>query len=204
MRRSISGTRATSSSRRRRATGTETVFFSHTRLSCLSQWMNLPRQARDRHKESIGKAVQQRPAVSVSVSVSCREEHAILLCNFLLSFKKDAYVCLGTAMPDGDAAFVLTKEQIGNKTVWYCWNPTTGQKFLQTDPDCPLKDMGMVFNHENVWANVQDASSNICYDSLDFSDGKAWCDSTRLDSTRLHSIPCAALPCRAMRCEQHS
>jgi len=102
------------------------------------------------------------------------EEHAILLCNFLLSFKKDAYVCLGTAMPDGDAAFVLTKEQIGNKTVWYCWNPTTGQKFLQTDPDCPLKDMGMVFNHENVWANVQDASSNICYDSLDFSDGKAW------------------------------
>lgn len=98
------------------------------------------------------------------------EEHAILLCNYFLYQKKDAYVCLGTAMPDGDAAFVLTKE---NRT-WYVWNPTTGKKFLQTDHDCPLKELGMVFNKDNVWANIQGVSSNICYDSLDFDDVKCW------------------------------
>lgn len=102
------------------------------------------------------------------------EEHAILLCNFLLSKGKQAYVCLGTAMPDGDAAFVLTKERLGNKEVWYCRNPTTGQKFEQADPDCPLKDVGMVFNRENVWANIQKPQYDIRNLNLDFDNAKCW------------------------------
>lgn len=102
------------------------------------------------------------------------EEHAILLCNFLLSKGKEAYVILGTSMPDGDSAFVLTKEQDRNKQVWYCWDPTTGTKFPHTQPDCPLKDIGMVFNAENVWANVQPKSQNICFNSFDFEDPKCW------------------------------
>ena len=104
------------------------------------------------------------------------EEHAILLCNYFLKIKPDrpAFVALGTAMPDGDAAFVLTKDNVGGREQWAVWNPTTAQRFLQTDPDCPLRDIGMVFNHKNAWANIQQPSKNICFDSLNFEDKKCW------------------------------
>ena len=32
----------------------------------------------------------------------------------------------------------------------------------------------MVFNSDNVWANIQPKSSNICYTSFDFNDEKCW------------------------------
>lgn len=39
------------------------------------------------------------------------EEHALLLLNFFLFIGKEAYLVLGHAVPEGQTAYVLTKEQ---------------------------------------------------------------------------------------------
>lgn len=78
------------------------------------------------------------------------EEHAVLLCNYFLHIGKAAYVALGRGIPEGSTAYVLTLD--GSPLLW---NAHTGQKYDVQDANCPLKSIGCVFNHENIWANVQ-------------------------------------------------
>lgn len=78
------------------------------------------------------------------------EEHAVLLCNYFLHIGKAAYVVLGRGIPEGSTAYVLTLD--GSPRLW---NAHTGQKYDVQDANCPLKSIGCVFNHENIWANVQ-------------------------------------------------
>ncbi|XP_031567301.1 coiled-coil and C2 domain-containing protein 2A-like [Actinia tenebrosa] len=91
------------------------------------------------------------------------EEHAILLCNYLTHRGRGkAYVVLGTGIPEGSTAYVLTvvdgKHQL--------WNAHTGRSYDVHDPHCPLKSLGCVFNEENIWANVQenDEPFRLIYD----------------------------------------
>jgi len=84
------------------------------------------------------------------------EEHALLLCNFFLAKGKKAFVLLGTELPDGDTAYVITRES-GNVRLW---NAHSGKVYSQGDAlsplsACPLTSVGCVFNDSNVWANVQ-------------------------------------------------
>ncbi|KAL9987685.1 hypothetical protein ACROYT_G002032 [Oculina patagonica] len=78
------------------------------------------------------------------------EEHAVLLCNYFLHIGKRAYVVLGRGIPEGSTAYVLTLD--GSPTLW---NAHSGQKYDVQDANCPLKSIGCVFNHENIWGNVQ-------------------------------------------------
>lgn len=78
------------------------------------------------------------------------EEHAVLLCNYFLHIGKRAYVVLGRGIPEGSTAYVLTLD--GSPLLW---NAHTGHKYDVQDTNCPLKGIGCVFNHENIWANVQ-------------------------------------------------
>jgi len=87
------------------------------------------------------------------------EEHAILLCNYFLSIKRErkAYVVLGTAIPDGLSAYVLTDDD----GVQILHNPCDGQTYAVSDQSCPLRDVSMIFNNENVWANIGRQTSDI-------------------------------------------
>ncbi|KAM9445041.1 coiled-coil and C2 domain-containing protein 2A [Clarias gariepinus] len=79
------------------------------------------------------------------------EEHAVLLCNYFLSMGKKAWLIIGTAIPEGPTAYVLTQEQ--NRYV--IWNPSTGQYYGQYDTFCPLQTVGCLVNTDNVWFNIQ-------------------------------------------------
>lgn len=78
------------------------------------------------------------------------EEHAVLLCNYFLHIGKKAYVVLGRGIPEGSTAYVLTMD--GPKLLW---NAHTGHKYDVQDANCPLKSVGCIVNHENIWGNVQ-------------------------------------------------
>lgn len=75
------------------------------------------------------------------------EEHAILLCNYFKHLKKDAYVMIGWAVPEGNTAYVLTIEE--DKTI-RIWDPATGQSYDIKDSRIPLQSISQIFNDENV------------------------------------------------------
>ncbi|XP_065174860.1 coiled-coil and C2 domain-containing protein 2A-like [Sycon ciliatum] len=95
------------------------------------------------------------------------EEHAVLLCNYFLHMKQQAWVLVGSAIPEGDTAFVLVSSyNPTGKVEYHLWKPSTGEHFRQYDTLCPLQDVYFVFNDTNVWANVQSSTkpSQITFD----------------------------------------
>ena len=77
------------------------------------------------------------------------EEHAILLCNYFKYRNRAAYVVLGTGIPEGSTAYVLTLDD-----GYRLWNAYTGEQFDVHDANCPLKSIGCVFNEENVSSHL--------------------------------------------------
>lgn len=66
------------------------------------------------------------------------ENHAILLCNLLIGFGLDAYVCLGTKLKSHEpTAWVVTISHDYKEVVF--WESLTGNRYLhvQIDPDNP-------------------------------------------------------------------
>ena len=74
------------------------------------------------------------------------EEHAILLCNYLLYLKKNAWVVMGFQITEGDTSFVLVQEN----NEYLLLDPSTGRSYSSTDSSCPLYNIGCVFNDKNV------------------------------------------------------
>ncbi|XP_023679549.2 coiled-coil and C2 domain-containing protein 2A isoform X5 [Paramormyrops kingsleyae] len=97
------------------------------------------------------------------------EEHAVLLCNYFLFMKKKAWLIIGTAVPEGPTAYVLTYEQ-GHYLIW---DPSKGQYYGQYDTFCPLQTVGCLINADNVWFNLQpyDAPMRM---SFDVTRSKLW------------------------------
>ncbi|XP_048108289.1 coiled-coil and C2 domain-containing protein 2A isoform X3 [Alosa alosa] len=97
------------------------------------------------------------------------EEHAVLLCNYFLSMGKKAWLIIGTAIPEGLTAYVLTYEQ----SRYLIWNPSNGQYYGQYDTFCPLQTIGCLINADNIWFNIQmyDAPMRI---SFDVTKSKFW------------------------------
>lgn len=81
------------------------------------------------------------------------EEHALLLCNFFLSMRREAYVVLGHGIPEGETCYVLTKSL--QREDCQLWNAHTGRVYTLDDTSCPLTSVGCVFNDKNIWANIQ-------------------------------------------------
>ena len=103
------------------------------------------------------------------------EEHALLLCNLFLAIGKKAYVLIGDELPNGDTAYVLTRDA-GTVRLW---NAHTGMVYSKDDPisplsACPLTSVGCVFNDHNVWANVQTTDRPIEMDWQLHDNPKAW------------------------------
>ena len=108
------------------------------------------------------------------------EEHALLLCGFLLTLGIEAYVVLGVSASDSDAAMVFSPGgqgrggrggggggggQGGGMAQAYApmleepliWDPVAGNVFSVYDSACSacLGEISVVFNADNIWANVQ-------------------------------------------------
>uniref|UniRef100_A0A3Q4GB70 Coiled-coil and C2 domain containing 2A n=1 Tax=Neolamprologus brichardi TaxID=32507 RepID=A0A3Q4GB70_NEOBR len=97
------------------------------------------------------------------------EEHAVLLCNYFLSMGKKAWLIIGTAIPEGPTAYVLTLEQ----NLYLIWNPSSGQFYGQYDTFCPLQAVGCLVNPDNVWFNIQQYTSPMRV-SFDISKAHLW------------------------------
>ncbi|KAK7128409.1 hypothetical protein R3I94_016853 [Phoxinus phoxinus] len=97
------------------------------------------------------------------------EEHAVLLCNYFLSMGSRAWLIIGSAIPEGPTAYVLTYEQ--NR--YLIWNPSTGQHYGQYDIFCPLQTIGCLINSDNVWFNIQPYAAPVRM-SFDVSKPKLW------------------------------
>ncbi|KAL7396300.1 hypothetical protein ABVT39_003795 [Epinephelus coioides] len=105
----------------------------------------------------------------LSLLAGDEEEHAVLLCNYFLSMGKKAWLVIGTAIPEGPTAYVLTLEQ--NR--YLVWNPSSGQYYGQYDTFCPLQTVGCLVNAENVWFNIQEYTSPMTM-SFDSSKAHLW------------------------------
>ncbi|KAH0791657.1 coiled-coil and C2 domain-containing protein 2A isoform X2 [Histomonas meleagridis] len=87
----------------------------------------------------------------LSLNAGDEEEHALLLCNTFKSIGLDSYVALGYDLINGKHAFVITKES-GRITLW---DPIMGRCWNSKDRFCSFYNIGIIFNEENVWANIQ-------------------------------------------------
>ncbi|XP_058494610.1 coiled-coil and C2 domain-containing protein 2A [Solea solea] len=97
------------------------------------------------------------------------EEHAVLLCNYFLSMGKKAWLIIGTAIPEGTTAYVLTFEQ----SRYLIWNPSSGQFYGQYDTFCPLQAVGCLVNADNVWFNIQEHASPMTV-NFDVTKANLW------------------------------
>uniref|UniRef100_M4ABG3 Coiled-coil and C2 domain containing 2A n=1 Tax=Xiphophorus maculatus TaxID=8083 RepID=M4ABG3_XIPMA len=97
------------------------------------------------------------------------QEHAVLLCNYFLFLGKKAWLIIGTAIPEGPTAYVLTHEQSG----YFIWNPSSGQFYEKGDAFCPLQTVGCLVNSDNVWFNIQKNPSPL-HTNFDITKAKMW------------------------------
>jgi coiled-coil and C2 domain-containing protein 2A len=115
------------------------------------------------------------------------EEHAILLHNYFLWIDDHLkhgnryrnYLVLGTAVPEGETVYVLREDTQPSPHEYVFWNASTGQGYASTDPDSPLKDVGMLVTmqgseYPQMWANVSEMSSPLMLDFDVDNDAKVW------------------------------
>ena len=57
----------------------------------------------------------------------------------------------------GDTVYVLLLDTNTNERV--LWNASTGKGYLVTDKNCPVFDVALLVNENNVWANIQEHGS---------------------------------------------
>ncbi|OHS98634.1 hypothetical protein TRFO_34969 [Tritrichomonas foetus] len=95
------------------------------------------------------------------------DEHALLLCNFYKYKGMDAYVVLGHDSFHGKVAYVGVKEA----TRVTLYDPITGLVWDSKDANCTMFSIGVVFNEDNVWANIQNEvrPSNIVWNLHDIN-----------------------------------
>ena len=76
------------------------------------------------------------------------EDHAVLLHNFLCALDYEAYLMLGSAVPEGETAYVVCKNKQDDHYV--AINPTTGRTTDVNDSKSSMQQLRAVVNRENV------------------------------------------------------
>ena len=112
------------------------------------------------------------------------ENHSILLCNLLIGFGLDAYVCVGTKLKNQSHTWVVTISYDYSEVIF--WESLTGNRYLHlylnpNDPPLdknivikhPYKTIGCLFNHRNFYSNIQPLS-NIDTCSFNLKDQGKW------------------------------
>ncbi|KAM8780292.1 protein CC2D2B [Rhynchonycteris naso] len=142
---------------------------SNATLDLIAHFVSLIPVMPDTLDENDGFDIWMTSERCISLAIGNKEEHAILLCNFFLYFGKKALVLLGTSMLEGHVAYVLTHET----DEYLLWNPLTGQCHKQFDPFCPLQSVDSLFDHRNVWFNIQQNNTPMAV-YFDYSKESFW------------------------------
>lgn len=140
------------------------------------------------------------------------ENHSILLCNLLIGFGLDAYVCIGTKLKNQAHSWVVTISYNYGEIVF--WESITGNRYLHQmiDPDDPpleknllvkhpYRTVSCLFNHKTFYANIQ-PSINIETCSFILKDQTKWKamseDAINTVSSSLHvtTVPHLPLLCK--------
>ena len=82
------------------------------------------------------------------------DNHTILLCNLLLGFQLDCYVCIGSTINSEMTSFVLMRDGINN--IWI-YDAVNGTKYRieDTATNIPYKSIYCIFNHKSYYSNIQ-------------------------------------------------
>jgi len=108
------------------------------------------------------------------------EDHAVLLCNLLIGFGLDTYVCVGTN-GEGSHAWVMQRQSLPSqngskqKPKVVFWESLTGQKMGVDDPRVHrfYRTVGSVFNNRSFFANIQD-DDRVFNTNWDLEDEYFW------------------------------
>lgn len=102
----------------------------------------------------------------------------MLLCNLLLGFGLDTYICVGTNS-EGSHAWVLTRAPAttpdGSKRRVQFWESLTGSKFDQEDPRVQrfYRTVDCIFNNKCFYANIQ-ADNRVANTNWNLEDEFMW------------------------------
>eukprot|EP00798_Chlamydomonas_sp_ICE-L_P015518 gene15518-21607_t len=124
------------------------------------------------------------------LSAGDSEEHAHLLVGYFLEIGQEAFVVLGASTVGARSAFVLTtgraaqepglppqlaQERDFNFDEYQLrlWNPLSGGCSSVKDATGDLREVGMVYDHTNMWANFQMTGQPWCL-KWNFGDGGQW------------------------------
>ncbi|KAI8816396.1 uncharacterized protein EV422DRAFT_545881 [Fimicolochytrium jonesii] len=93
----------------------------------------------------------------LSVGAGGPAEHAVLLCNYFgwCFGEVVAFLVLGRDVVGNSAAWVLTRGGGAGAERVVLWDPVEGMTWKVDDTRCVLKEIALVFDRTNVWANVQ-------------------------------------------------
>eukprot|EP00842_Homolaphlyctis_polyrhiza_P004473 jgi/Hompol1/5026/HPOL_000561-RA len=125
-----------------------------------------------------------KPAVDMAVAVgNATTEPSVLMeagqANVLAQAKAPAVTQDPSLKKTGSAKELAGTEVAASRTIsvlapgWTLYNPITGEENDLTDVHLPLKEIGCVFNNENIWANIQPSSVPRCM-HFKFEDPASW------------------------------
>ncbi|KAJ3157478.1 Coiled-coil and C2 domain-containing protein 2A [Geranomyces michiganensis] len=96
-------------------------------------------------------------------------EHAVLLANMFAATTAGYWaVCLGRDAA-GPVAWVYGRQDAESTL----WDPVAGTCWTVKDENCPLREIGQVFDATNIWANIQ-FQAHPARVNFTFSDPRAW------------------------------
>eukprot|EP01059_Diplonema_ambulator_P006045 TRINITY_DN15817_c0_g1_i1.p1 TRINITY_DN15817_c0_g1~~TRINITY_DN15817_c0_g1_i1.p1 ORF type:complete len:371 (+),score=96.61 TRINITY_DN15817_c0_g1_i1:81-1193(+) len=108
------------------------------------------------------------------------DEHCILLANYFQWLTHPPYrrfssvwVVLGSTNSHLKASYVLTVDAVNPDGI-FLWDPVTGDKYTLFSHRCPLRDIGVVFNHTNIFCNTQPSSQPRRMDWNLFGNPRSW------------------------------
>eukprot|EP00803_Ostreobium_quekettii_P007255 evm.model.scf_2352.1 EVM.evm.TU.scf_2352.1 scf_2352:18035-21805(-) len=125
------------------------------------------------------------------ITAGDHEEHAVLLAGYFAEIGQKAWVVLGATTLGARSAFVLTnghprrpnatgpfpergsEPNVQVAAKWRLWNPINGRCFSLKDVKCELREVGVVFDDTNIWANIQRTAEPWTM-SWDLCDPKMW------------------------------